>query len=173
MSLFAPIVSLESIDLSETNRLLVEWGHRMGPVNRPMGAIWCHALLHNGEPVAVVVAAALITERVAGFTRDEAIELARLCAARSDLCRPALRLWREFVLPALSAAHGSRWAVSYQDEALHSGNVYRFDGWVDLEQSRSGTDQRSGRKGRSKRIWAWPRDAAAVHAERRPEKLAA
>jgi len=170
--LVAPFISFDAVDATQGNRMLVAWGHRMGPVNRPMGATWWHALHHNGEPVAVVCAAALICERVAGFDRSEAVELARLCAVRPDLCRPTLRLWREFVLPALQAKHGYQWAVSYQDEALHSGNVYRFDGWVDLEQSRSGTDARSNRKGRSKRIWAWPRDAAQIHAERRPDKTA-
>lgn len=180
MSLFAPLASLEAVDIGTANRCLVAWEHKMGPLNRPMGKVWAHALMHHGEPVAVVIAADLVTEQVAGFARTEAIELARLCAARPDLCRPMLRLWREFVFPALCAASAPQgvapelqFVVSYQDEALHSGNVYRFDGWVDLEQSRSGNDHRSGRKGRNKRIWAWPRAAAQVHAERRPHKVAA
>ena len=102
-----------------------------------------------------MAAGALIRERVAGLSRAEAVELGRLCAATPHLCRPMLRLWREMVLPDLARAYGYRWAVSYQDAALHTGNLYRFDGWVRLATSRSGTDPRSGRKGRNKVIWGW------------------
>lgn len=109
--------------------------------------------------LAVVSADTLIRERVGGLTRHDAIELSRLCAVRPDLCRVALRLWRFFVFSAIAAARGCRWAVSYQDAVLHSGNLYRFDGWVTLGRSRSGTDSRSGRRGRRKVIWGWCDDA--------------
>lgn len=153
--LFEPIVSFDAISVDDMNACLVAWGHKMGPLNRPAGRMWAHGLKHNGQTVAVVGTAALINETCAGFTRAEAIELARLCAIRRDLCRPALRLWREFVFPAL----GRPWAVSYQDEALHDGNTYRFDGWRRVGRSSSGPDRRSGRPGRSKAIWAWHPDA--------------
>lgn len=177
--IIAPLASFDAIDLGEANRLLTAWGHRMGPISRPIGRLDCYALRHNGQPVGLAISADLVVASVAGFTRLEAIELARLCAARPHLCRPTLRLWREFVFPAIAEAtrrgeaSGIRWALTYQDESLHSGNTYRHDGWVELERTRSGTDHRSGRKGRNKRIWAWPRDAAEVHALRRPEKVAA
>lgn len=64
-----------------------------------------------------------------------------------------LRLWREFVFPAM----GYQFAISYQDAALHSGNLYRFDGWTRIGYSSSGTDARSGRRGRNKFIWQWER----------------
>jgi hypothetical protein len=85
------------------------------------------------------------------MTRANTIELARLCASRSGLCRVALRLWREGVFPLF----GVQYAMSYQDADLHSGNTYRFDGWRRVAFSSSGTDQRSGRKGRRKWIWQW------------------
>ena len=115
----------------------------------------------HGEPVALTITAALVRETCAGLTRDEAVELARLCAKLPHINRVMLRLWREAVLPQLARAHGYRWAVSYQDEGLHTGNTYRFDGWKPLSRSRSGTDQRSGRKGRAKTIWGWQVPAPA------------
>jgi len=131
----------------------------MGPCRRPMGKLVSHGMFVHGQLQALVVTADLVRETCASKTRDEAIELARLCAARTDLCRPMLRLWREFVFPSFAR----EWAVSYQDEALHSGNVYRFDGWVQLkEHATSGTDQRSNRKGRSKTIWGWNSNSSAM-----------
>ena len=154
--LVAPIAHVAEIDLREANTALLRWGHRMGPCSRPNGHIWAHGLFAHGELVSVTVSAALIAERVAtGLSRMDAFELARLCAVRPNLCRVMLRLWREFVFPAYCRAHGWEWVISYQDEALHSGDTYRFDGWVQLGRSRSGTDLRSGRKGRSKTIWGW------------------
>ncbi len=49
---------------------------------------------------------------------------------KPDLCRVVLRLRRSFVFPAITVARVCRWAVSYQDSVLHSGNLYRFDGWA-------------------------------------------
>ena len=156
--MISPLVHLAQIENAEADRALVSWGHKMGPCRRPMGKLRSHGLFAHGDLVALVVTADLVAATCAGFRRDEAIELARLCASRSDLCRPMLRLWREFVPPAF----GREWAVSYQDEALHSGNVYRFDGWIKLrEHCSSGTDRRSGRSGRIKTVWGWHADPAA------------
>lgn len=153
-----PDVVFRPIDRGTLNQCLVAWGHKMGPVRRPTVG-WSHALLVDGEPVAVVATDTLIRPRVAGLSRHDAIELSRLCAARPDLSRVILRLWRGLVFPILCQECGFVWAVSYQDAAIHSGNLYRFDGWVRLATSRSGTDPRSGRKGRRKVIWGW-RDEA-------------
>ena len=154
-----PAVTFGPISLEEANRLLVLWGHKMGACQRGNARGWSHALLHEGEPVAVTITASLIRQSVGGarhLTRGNTIELARLCAARPGLCRVALRLWREFVFPSL----GYEWAMSYQDAALHSGNLYRFDGWTCLPKtSRSGRDSRSGRCGRRKRIWLWRKNS--------------
>ncbi len=150
-----PLVHLEAIDRSTLNRCLVEWRHQMGEWNRPITKEWLTGLFHHGVPVAVLAAGPLIRERCAGFGRADAFELGRVCAARRDLNRAALRLWREFIFPAICAAEGYPLVISYQDAVIHSGDLYRFDGWQRIGASRSGTDTRSGRKGRSKVIWAW------------------
>ena len=150
-----PMVSFDSIELEEANDLLMRWGHKMGPCCRGNSRGWSHALRHEGRPVAVTVTANLIRERVGGapwLTRETSVELARLCAERSNLCRVALRMWREFVLPTLPY----RYAMSYQDADLHNGNTYRFDGWQRVARARSGPDTRSGRPGRDKWVWVWP-----------------
>jgi hypothetical protein len=164
---FFPLVSFDEISLERANDCLRAWGHRMGPMERGNAVGLHYALYENGEPVAVAMAASLIRECVGGglghLTRDNTIELGRLCAARPGLCRVALRLWREFVLPRM----GYPVAISYQDADLHNGNTYRFDGWTREAFSSSGTDQRSGRKGRRKWIWVWRVPAAmAATAER-------
>lgn len=146
------------ISRTTLNDHLSAWSHAMGPVRRP-SAGWSHGLCHRGALVAVVATDTLIRSHVAGFSRAEAVELSRLCAARQDLCRVALRLWRVFVFPALAETRGVRWALSYQDARRHSGDLYRFDGWVMLGRSRSGVDPRTGRVGRDKRIWGWCDDA--------------
>jgi antitoxin VapB len=161
MQFLPPIAHLEGIDLSIANAALVDWGHRMGPCVRPNGRIWCHGLFEHDRLIAVTIAAGLIRETCAGLDRGEAFELARLCAERPGICRVMLRLWREMIATALARSCGYRWVVSYQDEALHSGNTYRFDGWKQIGRSSSGTDRRSGRKGRSKTIWGWEIDGAS------------
>ena len=149
-------VTFEQVTLPEANSMLLAWNHQMGELKRGNQGALCHALMHEGKPVAVTTASNLISPVVGGgcdwMNRENTIELSRLCAARGGLCRVALRLWREFVFPAL----GYEYAVSYQDADLHNGNTYRFDGWERVGQSRSGTDTRSGRPGRNKYVWAWP-----------------
>lgn len=161
-----PLVTFDGIDKHDANRLLVLWGHKMGPLERGNESGTHHALYHAGEPVAVAMTASLIRECVGGgqrhLTRANCMELARLCAARPGLCRVALRLWREFVFPSLGVAA----AISYQDADLHNGHTYRFDGWVRAGFSSSGTDARSGRVGRRKWIWVWPPVAAVLEVPR-------
>ena len=155
-----PDVRFVEITRAELNDCLDRWGHRMGAVRRPNHG-WSHGLVHDGQLVGVAATDRLIRERVAGFSREEAVELSRLCTARPDLTRVVLRLWRVFVLPMLAASQGCRWAVSYQDAGIHTGDTYRFDGCVVVGHSRSGCDPRTGRRGRSKVIWGWCEDAAA------------
>lgn len=162
-----PHITLEEIGRSELNTWLSAWQHRMGPVRRPFRG-WSHALLQDGRPVAVAATDRLIRERAAGLERSEAVELSRLCAARPDINRAMLRLWRAFIFPELTVTHGFRWAISYQDKALHRGNLYRFDGWVALAHSASGTDSRSGRRGGRKIVWGWCDDEDERRARTRP-----
>lgn len=156
-NLLRPMVTFEAIKLEQANALLATWGHKMGPCLRGNARGWSHALLHEGQPVALTVTANLIADAVGGapgLNRANTVELARLCAVRSGLCRVAIRLWREFVFPAL----GYKYAVSYQDADLHQGHTYRFDGWQRIARSRSGVDTRSGRVGRDKYVWLYPPD---------------
>lgn len=177
--LIAPIAHMEQIDRRTLNGALVEWGHKMGPWDRPsFREGWFHGLFQNGDLMAVVACGDLIREHVmttAGpLDRAAAFELGRLCAARPHLCRAMLRLWREFVFPAICTVHGYSWVISYQDALLHRGDTYRFDGWVELGRSNSGTDRRSGRRGRRKVIWGWSSNPASMCQYRQPsaEELA-
>ncbi len=170
-----PAVTFDGIELGDANRLLLLWGHKMGPLERGNEQGQHFALFHHGRPVAVAMASTLIRECVGGglshMTREDTVELSRLCAERPGLCRVAVRLWREFVFPELPipGRPGARYAqaISYQDADLHNGNTYRFDGWTREAFSHSGTDARSGRKGRNKWIWVWRRPAAMAAAEER------
>jgi hypothetical protein len=153
-----PLVSFQTISLGELNECLVLWNHKMGPLHRPdFGDGRYHALFHEGRPVAVAAASQLIAPHVGGglshLKRETTVELSRLCAESPHLNRVVLRLWREFVFPCL----GVEAAISYQDAVIHSGNLYRFDGWRRSSlKSNSGTHSRSGKRGRSKWIWVWP-----------------
>lgn len=156
MNLFRPTASFEGIELSAADLLLETWGHKMGALRRGNQGAICHALFHGDEPVAVTCSSTLIAPCAGGglsqLTRENSIELSRLCASRSGLCRVALRLWREFVFPAC----GYKWAISYQDADLHNGNTYRFDGWQRAAWSHSGTNTRNQKPGRDKWIWVFP-----------------
>jgi antitoxin VapB len=156
---FTSMVAYDPIPLDAANDLLQQWQHKMGPCVRGNGRNWSHALIHERIPVAVTITSALIRETVGGasfLNRENCIELSRLCASRPNLCRVALRLWREFVFPHL----GYKYAISYQDADLHNGNTYRFDGWKRIARSRSGTDSRSGKVGRDKWVWLWMKEDA-------------
>lgn len=166
MSFLTPIAHLEAIDRAAANELLDAWGHRMGAYARPNFTIEAHhALFEHGQPVAVAMAGETVREVIGktGLRRDQCVELVRLCAARPGLCRVMLRLWREMVFPALSEVHTRPFAVSYQDESLHSGDTYRFDGWVPIGKGGGGgPDSRTGRLGRKMKIWGWPQSIAAA-----------
>ncbi len=165
-SMLPPAVAFDPIDVREMNTCLVAWGHKMGPLNRPAGVQHAYGLIVGGSIVGVVGTSDLAAERVSGFNRQQAIELSRVCAERPDICRILVRLWREFVFPHFSQP----WAVSYQDAALHSGDLYRFDGWIRLSRSHSGADTRSGREGRDKWIWGWRADPIIRDAEKQKRK---
>jgi hypothetical protein len=154
VSLF-PVASFEPIELVDANELLRRWGHAMGPLERGDSRGWAHVLTHERRPVALATTSYLIRQVAGGgqthLTRENTCELSRLCAERSGLCRVALRLWREFVFPSLPFEH----ALSYQDADLHTGATYRFDGWTRGGFSSSGTDARTGKRGRRKWIWTW------------------
>jgi antitoxin VapB len=180
VSFLTPLVAFDAIDHDELNRCLVAWQHKMGPLHRPRFGTFggAHGLRHEGALVAVVASEALCVERTCGLTRADAFELARVCAVRPGLCRVAVRLWREFVFPAMCKAGGEQmlWAISYQDRAQHKGDLYRNDGWVRLGTTSSGTDPRGRdgkRKGRRKVVWGWSADEQAMAAARERDRACA
>lgn len=155
---FYPLCSFEKIELWQANLCLEAWGHKMGALHRGNQDAWCHALFHEGHPVAVTTASYLIAANVGGglkhLTRKNTVELSRLCAERKNLCRVALRMWREFVFPSL----GFQYAMSYQDAAQHNGDTYRFDGWKRMAFARGSVDKRSNRPARHRWVWVWEQD---------------
>lgn len=137
----APLASVVVMEPAEANDLLVEWGHRLGPVHRPF-RMEAYALVLHGRPISVAVSASTVSSHVAGwmdptkkedpirFGRQEVVELARLASAPDALwaTRVMLRLWRE-VCAHQWACWPIRAAVSYSHNVLHAGDLYRFDGW--------------------------------------------
>lgn len=171
MSFLQPLIAFDAIDDNTLNRCLVAWQHKMGPLHRPRyGTLGgSHGLIYQGQIVAVLATAPMIATSTCGLSRNEAFELARVCAARPGLCRVAVRLSREFVFPAVAAASNMSWAISYQDAVQHTGDLYRNDGWARIGRTSSGTDQRGRegtRRGRRKVVWGWTGDAVALAARR-------
>lgn len=165
LGMLDPLISFDAISMDELNGCLERWGHKMGALARPTQSR-AHGIRHNGRLVAVTATDILMAAAVKGIDRADAIELSRVCAERPDLCRVAVRLWREFIFPTTKRP----WAISYQDAVIHGGNLYRFDGWVRIGFSHSGKDTRSQRPGRDKWVWAWnvcPNARAAAGARAR------
>jgi hypothetical protein len=160
---------LYPLDIGEANELLTKWGHRLGPCLRPFHQE-SYAFFVNSEPISVAISASAVSATVAGYGRQQVVELARLCTAPewSSLTRVMLRLWRELC--------GPRWApwrpvaaISYHQNAHYKGNIYRFDGWECLRTD-AGSDSLGGRMGAawkrstddpargSKTLWRWRYD---------------
>lgn len=59
-------VGFEPVSLADANRCLVEWGHKMGPIHRGNQGAISHALVHEGQAVAVTTASNLIAPVVGG-----------------------------------------------------------------------------------------------------------
>ena len=155
-----PMVGLFPTSLDYANRLLRSFEHRLGPVQRPFRSE-AFVLELDRLPVAVAVSASVVSAHVAGFHREEIVELARL-AGEPWATRVMLRLWREVCAP--------RWkcwpvlaAISYSHNAMHRGDLYRFDGWERVRgdcgsggggawsRPRYATDAVAG----SKTLWLW------------------
>lgn len=125
-----PRVALIDLDLSAANELLEAWGHRLGPVNRPFRSEAWGLELHDRGIVSVAVSASTVSSTVddGRYRREEVVELARLAASEPWANRVMLRLWREVCAPAWPCWKVKA-AVSYSHNALHRGDLYRFDGW--------------------------------------------
>jgi hypothetical protein len=153
------------IAVGVANGLLVEWGHNLGGVSRP-SPMQAYALELNGEPISVAVSAFTVSNNVAGYDRTEVVECARLCTAPGNAwaTRVMLRLWREVCAPCWPYGPVLA-AVSYSQNAHHSGNLYRFDGWTRVTEkagtTKDGTqkwnrgEQNTKRPMGSKSLWIW------------------
>lgn len=156
-----PAVGLYDLDLDDANRLLVEWGHKLGPCERPFRSE-AFALELHGEPISVAISASTVSETAAGFDRVQLVELARLAARVRWANRVMIRLWREVCAPKWPC-WPVRAAVSYSHNAMHSGNLFRFDGWEkvreDCGSSGGGTWSKPRAEGDavrgSKTLWLW------------------
>lgn len=173
----APMVALSVLHIDDANNLLTRWGHRLGPIHRPF-TMQAFGLELDGTPISVAVSASAVSDTVAGLQRTEVVECARLCSDPSKRWanRLMLRLWREVCAP--------RWpdwkpiaAISYSQNAHHRGDLYRFDGWVQLSD-RAGASSRGGAWTRKryatdavygpKTLWLWPYQTASEWRPRRP-----
>lgn len=158
-----PIAGVYPIGMGEANRLLDLWEHRLGPIERPFRGEG-FALLLDRRPIAVAVSTSIVNGPVAGYGRQEVVELGRLCAEPGNTWanRVLLRLWREVCAP--------RWkcwpvkaAISYSHNATQRGDIYRTDGWrrvnSDAGSRGGGTWGRARNQGAAvygkKSLWIW------------------
>lgn len=158
-----PLFSMERIDRRECNEWLSIWGHRIGPCVRPFGH-QSFVILKHGEPVAVAHSATLVRNSVYGFERKRTVELARLCAdpKHREMTRVMLRLYRaiareEWAREYWRADH----ILSYARLDWHSGDLYRFDGWRKVTDTRASAVTTGSRHSKpqqifAKRLWVWP-----------------
>lgn len=124
-----------AVDRADANGLLVEWGHELGPCDRPFRQDhWVLAV--DGRPVSVAITASTVSPTITDdeahasrvWPRGELAELARICSAPGEAwaTRVTLRLWREVL--------SRRWCwepkllVSYSTPGK-AGHIYRHDGW--------------------------------------------
>jgi antitoxin VapB len=142
-----PIAGLYPIEVAQANAFLVKVGHRLGPVNRPFRQE-AFGLEVDGHLMAVAVSASMVADHVTTldlegapderFNRQEVVELARLAAAGPR--------WSGWPVRAL---------ISYSHNAMHRGDLYRFDGWVKVRSDAGSSGGGS---------WSRPRYATdAVH----------
>ncbi len=153
-------VTFSRVDQRLANRLLVDWGHYLGPCLRPFGIeAW---LLTLDGPLCVAVGATSVAATVGPYRRREVVELARLCTmpGQSWATRVGLRLWREVAAP--------RWphwpvraVVAYSQNDRHDGRLYRFDGWRKVRED-AGTTTGGGR---------WTRTRGEGHPARGPKTV--
>jgi hypothetical protein len=140
MNLF-PIVSFDLIDDVLADECLVRWGHWLEGCNRPFGRHSFGIFVH-GELLCVAVSASTVNAMCGGLPRSEVVELARLCSHpdHRDLTRVGLRLWR---ITAPGCWARDYWpvthVVSYSNNARHTGDIYRFDGWTKVQEVKGGT----------------------------------
>jgi hypothetical protein len=160
-----PMAGLYPTSVTEANELLVRWGHRLGPVRRPFRQE-AYVLTVDGRPVAVATSGSIVNGPVAGYQRDEVVELTRLAACEPWATRVMLRLWRELCAPRW-ACWPVKAAVSYSHNAMHRGDIYRFDGWTKIREDAGSNGGRTWSRERRqsdavygrKTLWLWRYEA--------------
>lgn len=166
-----PAVAVEPIDIAAANYLLSEWGHYLGPCNRPFGQ-QAFALHTDGNPISVAVSASMVSKHASDddgnvvATRGETVELARLCSSERWATRVMVRLWREVLAQTWPHWPVSK-AIAYHQNDRHTGDVYRFDGWEKVNSNcgssgggawsrkRYAADAAYGKKS----LWLWRYDS--------------
>jgi hypothetical protein len=155
------MAGLYPMEVEEANWYLVQWEHKLGPVNRPFH-MEAFSLEIQGRIIAVAVSASTISKIAGGYQRQELVELARLASCERWANRLMLRLWREACAPRW-ACWSVKAAISYHHNELHNGDLYRFDGWEKIREDcgslgggtwsrkRYGSDVVHGKK----TLWLW------------------
>lgn len=157
-----PLVSFDLVENVIADELLEKWGHWLGGCNRPFGR-QSFALRLNRSIISVAVSASTINESCGGYSRNQAVELARLCSdpAQKWASRVCLRLWRETAAQCWGAKYWPVIAlVSYSNSIRHKGDLYRFDGWTKVAEVRAGTSGSTWKRPRKvayepKAVWVW------------------
>ncbi len=159
-----PVCGVFPISNADANRLLVAWQHKLGTCDRPF-RMESFALEVAGRPVAVAISASIVHGPVDGLQVNEVVELARLAACEPWANRVMLRVWREVCAPKYECWRPKA-AVSYSHNKLHTGDLYRFDGWRKVKTN-CGTTGKAGNWGRRgegyqnealhglKTLWMW------------------
>ena len=161
MSLF-PLVAWERIENRLADEALSVWGHYLGPCNRPFGK-QSFGLYVLQQLAAVALSASPVPTSCAGIPRKQIVELARLCAHpdHRDMTRVALRLWRKTACAEWSREYWPVTAyVSYARKDLHTGDIYRFDGWERAKDARAsvvtaGSHHSTPGPIHAKSVWVW------------------
>lgn len=167
MSALFPLVAYQQIEHVEADALLEQWGHWLGGCHRPFGRQSFGLMLH-GHAVAVAVSASTVNATCGGWPRGHVVELARLCAHpdHRDLTRVALRLWRITAAAEWTAKYWPVKAlVSYANAVRHKGDIYRFDGWTKVAETKGSTGggtYSTKKVAEPKSIWIYELQAVAA-----------
>lgn len=160
-------VEVVEIERVQANRLLEAWAHPLGAYRRPFGQQH-FLLLAGGQEVALACSGSVRRPTVAGgLHRQEVVELARIARhpEHPRSLRVMLRLWTDYL--------AARWPVKYPGWQLRAavsyalpgkaGNLYRFDGWAALGETRpwagstgwSGPSRADNIADGRKRVWVY------------------
>ena len=126
------LASVQRMDVDAANRLLVKWEHKLGPCNRPFHQE-AFALYVLDRPVSVAISASIVNGPVGPkdgvrYERTQVVEIARQASCEPWANRVMIRLWRE-TCARLWPCWPVEAAVSYSHNGMHTGDLYRFDGW--------------------------------------------